>query len=66
MTGWHHRLDAYEFEQTPEDEMAGWHHRLNAHEFEQTLGDGEGQKPGVPQSMGLQRIRYSLGTGQQE
>ena len=44
MTGWHHRLNAYEFEQTPEDEMAGWHHRLNAHEFEQTPGDSGGQR----------------------
>ena len=40
-----------------EDEMVGWHHWLNEQEFEQTLGDGEGQgKPGVLQSMGLQRV----------
>ena len=45
-----------------EDEMTGWHHRLNEHEFEQTLGVSEGRtgKPGVLQSMGLQRVRYNL------
>ena len=43
---------------TTEDEMAGWHHRLNGHEFEQALGDDEGRtgKPGILQSMGLQRL----------
>ena len=46
--------------------MAEWHHRLNGHEFEQTLGDGEGQgRPGVLQSIGLQRVRYDLVTEQQ-
>ena len=39
-----------------EDEMAGWHHRLNEREFEQTLGDGEGEEPGVLQSMESQRL----------
>ena len=39
-----------------EDKMTDWHHRLNGHEFEQDPGDGEGQKPGVLQSMGLQRV----------
>ena len=34
------------------DEMVRSHHRLKAHEFEQTLGDSEGGKPGVLQSMG--------------
>ena len=43
-----------------EDEMVGWCHRLNGHEFEQTLGDGEGQRPGMLQSMGSQsRTRLS-------
>jgi len=28
------------------------------YESEQTLGDSEGQKSGVPQSMGLQRVRH--------
>ena len=45
-----------------EDEMVGWYHQLDGHEFEQALVDSEGQKPGVPQSMGLQRIRYNLVT----
>ena len=41
-----------------EDEMVGCHHRLNRHEFEQTLEDSEKiGKPGVLQSMGLQRVR---------
>ena len=35
----------------------GWHHWLNGKEFEQALGYGEG-KPGVLQSMGLQRVRH--------
>ena len=40
-----------------EDEMVGWHHQLNGHEFEKTLGVGDGQgRPGVLQSMGLQRV----------
>ena len=44
-----------------EDEMVGWHHQLYGHEFEQALGvgnDGTG-KPGVLQSMGLQRVRHN-------
>ena len=41
-----------------EDEMVGWHHRLDGHEFEQVLGVGDGPgKPGVLQSMGLQKVR---------
>ena len=50
-----------------EDEMIGWHHRLNGREFDQTLGDSEGQgKPGMLQSMGLQRVRHNWVTeGQQ-
>ena len=40
-----------------EDEVVGWHHQLNGHKFEQTQGDDEGQgKPGMLQSMGLQRV----------
>ena len=32
----------------------------NGHEFEQTPGDSEGTgKPGVWQSMGLQRVRHN-------
>ena len=48
-----------------EDEMVGWHHRLNEHEFKQALGDGRTGKPGVLQSMGLQRAGHSLATEQQ-
>ena len=39
-----------------EGEMIGWHYRLNEHEFEQTLGDNEGWKPGMLQSMGVTKI----------
>ena len=43
----------------------GWNH--NGHDFEQTLRDSQGQgKPGVMQSMGLQRVRHSLVTTQQQ
>ena len=45
-----------------EGEMVGWHHRLNGPEFEQT-GTG---KPGLLQSMGLQRVRHNLATEQQQ
>ena len=38
-----------------EDEMVGWHHQLNGRWFEQAPGVG---KPGVLQSMGLQRVRH--------
>ena len=49
----------------PEDEMVGWHHRLNGHEFEQTPGERDGTgKPGMLQSMGLQRVRPNLATEQ--
>ena len=42
-----------------ENEMAEWPHRRNGHELGQTLGDGEGtERPGVLQSMGLQRVRH--------
>ena len=42
-----------------EDEMVGWHHRLNGHEFEQAPGDGEGGRPGLLQSLGLQRVGHT-------
>ena len=42
-----------------EDEIAGWHNPLNGHEFEQTPGDsGRTEKPGVLQSMGLQKVGH--------
>ena len=39
-----------------EIEMVGWHQWLDGHEFEQALGVGDRQ--GVLQSMGLQRVRH--------
>ena len=42
-----------------EEEMVGWHHRLNGHEFEQTGRWWRTGKPGVLQSMGLQRVRHN-------
>ena len=46
--------------------MVGWHHQLSGHEFEQALRDGERQKPGMLQSMGLKRVRHNLATEQQQ
>ena len=48
-----------------EDKMVEWYHWLTGHEFEQILGDSEG-KPGVLQSMELQRIGHNLVTEQQD
>jgi len=45
-----------------EDEMARWHHRCNEHELGQTSGDGEGQRPGLLQSMGSQRVGHDWAT----
>ena len=39
-----------------ESEMVGRHHRLNGHEFEQILKEWRTGKPGMLQSMGLQRV----------
>ena len=39
--------------------MVGQHHRLNGHELGQTLGDGEGKRPGMLQSMGSQRVGHN-------
>ena len=52
--------------QHSEDEMVAWNHWFNGHEFEQTLGDREGGKPGMLQSMGSQRIGHNLVTEQQQ
>ena len=42
-----------------EDEMVGWHHWFNGHKFEPTPGDKwRTEKPGVLQSMGLQRVGH--------
>ena len=52
---------------TTEDEMVGCHYRLKGHEFEQAPGDGEGQgRPGVLQSMGLQRVGHDWASEQRE
>ena len=51
---------------TTEDEMVGWHHWVNRHEFEQTsLQEWRPEKPGMLQSLGLQRVRHDLVTKQQ-
>ena len=49
---------------TTEDEMVEWHHQLNGHAFEQApgIGQGEGRKTGVLQSVGFQRVRHNLST----
>ena len=49
-----------------ENEMAGRHHWCNGHEPGQTSGDGEGQRPGVLQVMGSQRVRHNWATEQQQ
>ena len=42
-----------------EDEMVVCHHQLDGHEFKQALGVGDGQRrPGMLQSMGLQRVGH--------
>ena len=50
---------------TAEDEMVGWHHRINGHEFEQTGRWWRTGRPGVLQSMWLQRVRHDWSTEQQ-
>ena len=39
---------------------------LNGHEFEKTLGDSEGRKPGILQSMESQKVRHKLSAEQQQ
>ena len=43
-----------------EDVMVGWLHQLNGYEFEQApgVGDGQGRKPGMLQSMESQRVGH--------
>ena len=52
-----------------EEEVVGWHHQLNGLEFAQTPRDSEGKgsaaRTGVPQSMGLQRVRHNWETERQ-
>ena len=48
-----------------EDEMVGWHHWLDGHELEQTLGRWwRTGKPGILQSIGLQRVGHDWVTEQ--
>ena len=48
------------------NEMVGWYHWLIGHEFEKTSVDNwRTGKPGVLQSMGLQRVRHNWATEQQ-
>ena len=48
---------------TTEDEMVGWHHRLNGHEFWVNSGSWWWTgRPGVLQSMGLQRVGHDWAT----
>ena len=49
-----------------EDEVVGWHHWLNGHEFEQTPGNREGWESLVCCSPRDCRVRYDLGTKQQQ
>ena len=46
--------------------MVGQHHQLNGHEFEQLQEIVRTGKPGMLQSMGLQRVIYKLVTEQQQ
>ena len=46
--------------------MVGWYHHFNGLELGQTPGDSEGQRPGMQQSMGLQRVKHNLVTEQQQ
>ena len=48
-----------------EDEMVGWHHQLDEHESEQPPGWWRTGKPGVLQSMGLQRVKLSTWSNQE-
>ena len=47
---------------TIEDGMVGWHHQLDAYESESSRSWWWTGKPGVLQSMGLQRVRHDWAT----
>ena len=50
-----------------EDEKDGWPHQCNGNEFRQTSGDGKGTaRPGMLQSMGLQRVGHDWAIKQLE
>ena len=42
-----------------EDGTVGWHHQLDGREFEQAPGVGDGQGPGMLQSMGLHGVGHN-------
>ena len=42
-----------------QDEMVGWQHRLDGQQFEQAVRVGWTGRPGVPQSVGSQRVRHN-------
>ena len=44
------------------DEVVGRHHCLSGHEFEQAPGVGDGQRPGVLQSMRSERVGHDKAT----
>ena len=44
-----------------DNEIVGWYHWFNGHELGQTLGDGEEQRPGMLQSMGVAKSQTWLG-----
>ena len=46
--------------------MAGLHHQRNGHEPGEPLGHGDGERPDVLQSMGLQRVGPDCVTEQQQ
>ena len=45
-----------------EDEMVGWHHQLEGHEWVNSRGCWWTGRPGVLQSMGLQRVGHDWAT----
>ena len=47
---------------TTEDEMIGWHHQLNGHEFVNSGSWWWTGRPGMLQSMGLQRVGHDWTT----
>ena len=50
------------YKEMTEDKMVGWHHQLDGHEFEQAPEVADGQKSGMLQSMGSQRVRHNWAT----
>ena len=50
---------------TTEDEMVGWHHRLSGRVWANSGRWWRTERPGVLQSMGLQRVEHDLATEQQ-